>query len=117
MTGAAVSGGHSAPADHSLDLAVTLSELVWGCPWMIGVLKAVEEAGLPDAWVGAGAIRDMVWDSLFGSGFDPEAVKDVDVAFCDPRHLSRARDEEAEERLHALDPHPAWDAKNQAAVH
>jgi uncharacterized protein len=81
------------------------------------VLDAVEASGVPDAWVGAGVIRDVVWDAKFGAGFDPALVKDVDVVFFDAGDLSRELDAAAEERLRALRPDATWDAKNQAAVH
>jgi hypothetical protein len=48
------------------------------------VLATLREVGLPDAWVGAGTIRDLVWGQLYGSGFDPGDVHDVDVVFVDP---------------------------------
>jgi uncharacterized protein len=84
---------------------------------MMGVLGTVRESGLPDAWVGAGALRDLVWGEFFGSGFDPAAVRDVDVAYFDPDDLSRDRDERATAALALLWPDPAWEAINQAAVH
>jgi len=40
-----------------------------------------------------GVLRDLVWDTRFGKGFDPENVKDVDVAFfdaCGPVEPARA---------------------------
>jgi hypothetical protein len=84
---------------------------------MLGVLASVGEAGLPDAWVGAGVIRDLIWDTKFGSGFDPSRINDVDVAFFDPSDLSPDRDASAESRLRELRPDIRWDVKNQAAVH
>jgi hypothetical protein len=95
----------------------SLTALVSGCGWLMELLRAVEEAQLPDAWVGAGVLRDLVWDTRFGSGFDPRNVKDVDVAFFDPADLSPARDDRAEASLRGLRPDVHWDAKNQAAVH
>jgi hypothetical protein len=93
-----------------------LEARVRGCRWLLEVLEGVRESGLPDAWVGAGVIRDLVWDGLHG-GFDPLSVKDVDVAFFDPSDLSRERDDAAERSLRALAPDLPWQAKNQAAVH
>ena len=31
-------------------------------PWLVAVLRAVRTSSLPDAWVGAGVLRDLVWD-------------------------------------------------------
>jgi len=85
--------------------------------WLMGVLRAVRQAGLPDAWVGAGVLRDLVWGELYGPGFTPGEVHDVDVAFFDPANLSRCRDEQATARLLAEGPGIPWQARNQAAVH
>jgi hypothetical protein len=96
---------------------VRLCSLIRSCPWMMRVLATVRDAELPDAWVGAGAIRDLVWGRLYGSGFDPGEVRDVDVVFFDPDDLSRDRDVRATGRLHDAWPRVPWEARNQAAVH
>jgi hypothetical protein len=85
--------------------------------WLLAVLTTVRDSSLPDAWVGAGAIRDLVWGELFGRGFDPADIRDVDVPFFDPDDLSRDRDDQATELLHQFQPGIPWEAKNQAAVH
>jgi hypothetical protein len=85
-------------------------------PWLMRALQVVEACGLPDAWIGAGVLRDVVWGRLNG-GFDPSTVHDIDVAFFDPTDLSRRRDQGAEQRLHALAHDLSWEATNQAAVH
>jgi uncharacterized protein len=92
-----------------------LTELLRGEPWIMRVLSAVAASGLPDAWVGAGAIRDVVWGTLYGS-FSPAAVRDIDVAYFDPADLGMERDVAAQEALSRLADLP-WEATNQAAVH
>jgi uncharacterized protein len=94
-----------------------LQDLIRASPWFVDVLWAVRASGLPDAWVGAGVIRDLVWGVRFGAGFDPAAVRDVDVPYFDPADLSRSADDRATAVLGALRPAVAWEAKNQAAVH
>jgi hypothetical protein len=84
-------------------------------PWFAGALDAAAASGLPDAWIGAGVIRDIAWGQLAG-GFTPAGVRDIDVAFFDPADLSPARDESAVQVLQALVELP-WEATNQAAVH
>ncbi|MEV0810725.1 nucleotidyltransferase family protein [Micromonospora sp. NPDC050200] len=86
-------------------------------PWLVRALRVVRDSGLPDAWIGAGAIRDLVWGERYGDGFDPSSVRDVDVVFLDPTDLSRDNDDRATGRLVATWPEPPWEAKNQAAVH
>jgi len=94
-----------------------LRELVRGSAWLVDVLTAVRESGLPDAWVGAGVVRDLVWGELFGHGFRPAEVRDIDVVFYDPADLSGDRDSRATGRLEERRPGLPWEACNQAAVH
>lgn len=84
-------------------------------PWLLRALDAVAESGLPDAWIGAGAIRDVVWGHRYGL-FDPAEVRDIDVAYFDPGDLSPDRDQRAQHALLAIADLP-WEATNQAAVH
>ena len=95
--------------------AARLTELVLGEPWLARALSAVAASGLPDAWIGAGAVRDVVWGQLHGE-FKPGSVRDVDVAYFDPADLSADRDVKAGETLARLADLP-WEATNQAAVH
>ncbi|MGH3395699.1 MAG: nucleotidyltransferase family protein [Streptosporangiaceae bacterium] len=92
-----------------------LARRVLAEPWLASALDAVAASGLPDAWIGAGVIRDVVWGQLH-DGFDPALVRDVDVVFFDPGDLSPARDGAAQRRLGELAGRP-WEASNQAAVH
>lgn len=72
-----------------------LAELLRSHAWLLRVLRAVRDERIPDAWVGAGVLRDLVWGERFGSGFRPEQVHDVDVAFFDPHDLRRDHDDDA----------------------
>jgi hypothetical protein len=94
-----------------------LTSIIQGSGWFMSLLGHAVAVGAPDWWIGAGVIRDLVWDQRFGSGFDPANVRDVDVAFFDPDDLSRARDHDIQAAFEAQDPTVVWDAKNQAAVH
>jgi hypothetical protein len=95
--------------------AARLAGLLAAEPWMLRALDAVAVSGLPDAWIGAGVIRDLVWGQ-YHRGFDPAAIKDVDVAYFDPADLTMERDLTAQETLGRLADLP-WEATNQAAVH
>ncbi len=93
-----------------------LAELLAAEPWMLRALDAVAVSGLPDAWIGAGVIRDLVWGQYHG-GFDPAAVKDIDVAYFDPEDLTMERDMTAQDILRGIAADLPWEATNQAAVH
>ncbi|NBJ12155.1 hypothetical protein GR304_14695 [Microvirga sp. SYSU G3D207] len=81
------------------------------------LLSCVESLELPDAWIGAGAIRNPVWDVLHGRPIDLRRLDDVDVIFFDPGDTGRGREAEIERRLRALAPAVPWSAKNQARMH
>ena len=81
-----------------------LSALITGNDWFMRVLRCVRAERVPDAWTGAGALRDLVWGKLYGPGFSPADVRDVDVAFFDPNDLSRAYDDLVTGRLGARCP-------------
>jgi hypothetical protein len=98
-------------------MAPGLESLIRSSNWLLDVLRTVRDDGVPDAWVGAGTLRDLVWGQRYGPGFDPSAVRDVDVAYFDPADLSAANDEQVTERLRARRPDVPWEAINQAAVH
>jgi len=89
-----------------------LLEIVRSVPWLLDQLDVARREGLPDWFIGAGAVRDVVWDIRFGSGFDPSRIEDVDLVFFDPDDLSHDREVAIERRLGER-----WDVKNQAAVH
>lgn len=103
---------HAHPDDERVD---ELLDRVRAEPWLLRALDVVADSGLPDAWIGAGVIRDVVWGQLNG-GFSAEDVHDIDVAFFDPGDLSAQRDDAARQTLSALLDRP-WEATNQAAVH
>jgi len=47
-------GGMAADEDR-------MREIIRSSAWLMRVLEIVRRAGLPDAWVGAGVVRDLVW--------------------------------------------------------
>jgi hypothetical protein len=62
------------------------------------ILGLVEDLALPDGWIGAGFVRNAVWDVLHGRRPDPR-LGDVDVVFFDPADIRPERDTELESRL------------------
>ena len=81
------------------------------------LLSHVEGLGLPDAWIGAGFIRNPVWDVLHGRTIDISCLTDVDVIFFDPVDTRGERDGAVEHRLRERDPGQNWSVKNQARMH
>ena len=93
-----------------------LIEIASQSPWLMAALTTVRQLGLPHWCIGAGAIRNLVWDSLHGKS-SPSQLPDVDVAYFDASDTSQQRDRELQDKLLALDPNTPWEVTNQAGVH
>lgn len=93
-----------------------LIQLVNDSPWMMGALRAVRSLNLASWCIGAGAVRNLVWDALSGHQ-KPSVLPDVDVAHFDAEDLSAGRDTALQAELCARFPAVPWEVTNQAAVH
>ena len=96
--------------------AAGLARFVAERPALLEPLRAVAALGLPDAWIGAGFLRDAVWDALHGLPFGANPPGDVDVVWFDPARAIEAADEAAEARLRAARPAVPWQVRNQARM-
>ncbi len=93
-----------------------LKQLIFESSMISNILQAARTVDLPNWYIGAGLLRNLVWDHLHQ--YDkPSPLNDVDVAFFDANDLSRERDKKANEQLTAVLPNIEWEATNQAAVH
>ena len=93
-----------------------LTTLLLADPVRMQALLAVQTLALHDGWIGAGFVREAVWDHLHG--FSPRPVAgDVDVVFFDKNHCSPDDDRHLEERLQQLTSAFNWSVKNQARMH
>ncbi|MCC2975660.1 nucleotidyltransferase family protein [Sphingomonas sp. PL-96] len=80
---------------------------------LLGVVSALD---LPDGWIGAGFVRNAIWDHLHGR--PPSApTGDVDVIWHDPFCVDAAKDRKLEAVLHVVEPAIPWSVKNQARMH
>ena len=93
-----------------------LAALLTNDPARMDALRAVRSLNLPDCWIGAGFIRDAVWDHLH---FYPRRspAGDVDVVWFDDTRPILEMDREIEIRLRSLAPGFDWSVKNQARMH
>jgi len=73
-------------------------------PDMVRLLQIVEALGLPDCWIGAGFVRDPIWDALHDRMPDCRLLNDVDVVFSDRTDAGAARDRTVEAILAARAP-------------
>jgi hypothetical protein len=93
-----------------------LTQLIRSTPWFMSILEAIRDCNPPDWLIGAGIIRNLVWDHLHQYQ-TPTALADVDVVFFDPQDLRPERDSMTQQQLEQRLPHVPWEATNQAAVH
>jgi hypothetical protein len=84
--------------------------------WGMTVMHAVLALRLPDAAVGAGFIRSMVWDVAHGYNFSTP-LADVDVLFFDRLDRSRGREARLEKSLRQRLPGIPFSVRNQARMH
>jgi len=63
------------------------------------ILRSVESMGLADCWVGAGFVRNAVWDHLHGYA-ESTPLNDIDVAYYDAS-ANLSQDRLVETRLNA----------------
>ncbi|HWS36922.1 MAG TPA: nucleotidyltransferase family protein [Actinoplanes sp.] len=89
--------------------------LIESDPEAMPVLRAAAALGLPDWWIGAGFLRNRVWNALTGRPAEPD--RDVDVAYFDPADLDPATETAAETRAATLLPGRPWEIRNQARMH
>ena len=80
------------------------------------LLNVVAALDLPDCWIGAGFVRNAVWEHLHQRSAMP-ICGDVDVIWHDPRRADPIYDREFEALLQAWEPSITWSVKNQARMH
>ena len=93
-----------------------LVALAAATPWFMRALEQVRSLGLAQWCIGAGAVRNLVWDALHGHA-RPSVLPDVDVAWFDAGDTSPDRDARLQQRLQAMAPATPWEVTNQAGVH
>jgi hypothetical protein len=97
---------------HAAALAQLVAEdaFRWEAP---GVVRAL---ALPDCWIGAGFVRNAVWDRLHGRA--PACPQgDVDVVWFDSARCDSAIHRSLEVRLASTLPGVDWSVANQARMH
>jgi len=86
------------------------------CPGHVDALRVVALAGPVGAWIGAGFVRNAVWDSLAGRRPDARALADIDVVHLDATRPDATRDAAFEDALRTSRPALPWSVTNQARM-
>jgi hypothetical protein len=92
-----------------------ISELIRADNWMMRVLAAAEELDLPDWWIGAGFLRNKIWDEL--EGIPSRPTRDVDLVYFDSTNNTPEADWQYDERMKKTYPFAEWEVRNQARMH
>lgn len=76
------------------------------------LLLAVSSLNLPDCYIAAGFVRNLIWDHLHN--FPQTPLNDVDVIYFSKEAIN---EEKHLNLLHSVSPHIKWQLKNQAFMH
>ncbi|MBC3767080.1 nucleotidyltransferase family protein [Neptunicella marina] len=93
-----------------------LFELLKQDSYRMNVLTAVASLQLPDCYIGAGFVRNLVWDHIH-LYTTPTALNDIDVVYFDPAQRDPAQDRAVEHTLTRWMPEVNWQVRNQARMH
>lgn len=104
------------PPGSAPDLEQRLRALALRSSWLMDGLRAGRSLGLSSWCIGAGAVRNLVWDSLHGRSGRP-ALADVDLVYFDAEAMQSEQERELQQRLQAACPDLPWEVCNQARVH
>ncbi|QIE58044.1 nucleotidyltransferase family protein [Rasiella rasia] len=94
---------------------IKLIEIIENDIWMTNILKIVRGLNLNDCWIGAGFVRNKVWDEKHRK--DRTELNDIDVIYFDKSNASKKYDLQIENKLRKLNSHLKWSVKNQAIMH
>jgi hypothetical protein len=91
-------------------------DLIRGDAWMMRVLRAAAGLDLPEWMIGAGFVRNKVWDHLHGFANAEVQTADIDLIYFDPGDVRESTEKAYDRRLRAVCD-VNWSAKNQARMH
>lgn len=92
----------------------TLQALLEDDPYRMEILRAVSTLSLPDCWVAAGFVRNLVWDHLHHK---KTVLNDVDVIYYSQTDTQGQLGVHGTRQLQSLLPKVNWQVKNQALMH
>lgn len=93
-----------------------IAGLVKNDPWMMAVLREAESLHLPDWMIGAGFLRNKVWDYLHGIKRQIADTNDIDLIYYDAGNQNEESDKALSKQMSGrlgLE----WEIVNQAYTH
>ncbi|EGQ8038247.1 nucleotidyltransferase family protein [Vibrio parahaemolyticus] len=91
-------------------------ELIKQDPIRVEALNCVSELGLPQCYIAAGFVRNLVWDALHDFKVITP-LNDVDVIYFDPAESNPNAYLAYESQLRDRMPQLRWQVRNQAKMH
>ncbi len=83
--------------------------------WMMDVLLAADELDLPNWWIGAGFLRNKIWNALEDK--PSEVSRDVDLVRFDKDNVDPEIDWALDKKMQDKYPFAEWEVRNQARMH
>ncbi len=84
-------------------------------PKLLDILKITSDLDLPDSWIGAGTIRNCVWDAAISNKYHLSG--DIDLIFYDRKNLTENYEKRLTNHLNSKSKGEKWSVKNQARMH
>jgi hypothetical protein len=95
---------------------IDILRLVSQDEWMMSVLSVAKKVNLPDWMIGAGFIRNKVWDELHGFDYSKRRPEDLDLIYFDLGNTSKSQEEKYNIQLNNILKYN-WSVKNMARMH
>ncbi|MGE6137606.1 nucleotidyltransferase family protein [Aeromonas rivipollensis] len=108
--------GVEAQAAREAQLQAHTEALLRADPLRMACLWAARELALPDWALGAGFVRNLIWDHLHQKA-EPTPLNDIDLVYLDPGDPEGADEREHEAWLRIRLPEQRWEVRNQARMH
>lgn len=83
--------------------------------WMMDIMNIVMTLELNDSWIGAGFVRNKIWDEKHSRS--RSKLNDIDVIYYNTSDTSKEADQQIENHLKEIAPEVQWSVKNQARMH
>lgn len=100
---------------RQFDFESQLKGWLWSDPLRQEALKTAAKLALPDWYLAAGFVRNLVWDNCHGFKTSTP-LNDMDLIYFDPQNRDESRDQQLEAWLKTELP-CEWSVKNQARMH
>ncbi len=91
-------------------------EIIKSDKWMMDILRIAEKQNLKDWIIGAGFVRNKVWDYLSGNLKAEVDTSDIDLVYFDPQGNDESEDEELSKKLQT-ETNKSWEIVNEYYAH